>query len=326
MSKEDPNKNESSERLFEGRAVAERLDRLLGTSLAVLTGGFVRPVDYMGNDASVVQAARVSYGQGTRTVHEDRGLIRYLMRHHHTTPFEMCEIKLHVRVPMDTWRQWIRHRTASVNEYSTRYSIAIDEALATQPNQWRLQTKKNKQGSHGVLDSDSGQTLTHEEAQLLKAARSTYERRLSFGVAREQARKDLPLSTFTEAYWKIDLWNLFHFLDLRMRGDAQEEIRQYATTIGEAIVAEWVPLCWEAFLDYRFRAVQLSALEADLLKAILAHNDQSLREMFESLGWLQKDASSGKVKKHRERDEFISKMRKQFGVSIGLFDQIETMK
>jgi thymidylate synthase (FAD) len=326
MSKEDRNNSDSSERPQEGRPISSGLERLLGTSIPVLTGGFVRPVDYMGSDASVVQAARVSYGQGTRTVHEDRGLIRYLMRHHHTTPFEMCEIKLHVRVPMDTWRQWIRHRTASVNEYSTRYSIAIDEALATQPNEWRLQTNKNKQGSHGFLDSDSGQTLTDEEAQLLKAARSAYERRLSFGVAREQARKDLPLSTFTEAYWKIDLWNLLHFLDLRMRGDAQEEIRRYATTIGQAIVAEWVPLCWEAFLDYRLRAVQLSALEADLLKVILARDDPRVREIFESLGWLEKDATTGKVKKHRERDEFISKMRKQFGVSVGLFDQIEVMK
>ena len=326
MSKEDRNKNQRSEPPQEGRATSDGLERLLGTSIPVLAGGFVRVVDYMGNDASVIQAARVSYGQGTRALHEDRGLIRYLMRHHHTTPFEMCEIKLHVRVPMDTWRQWIRHRTANVNEYSTRYSIAIDEALTTQPNEWRLQTKKSKQGSHGFLDSSSGQILTDDETALLRAARSTYEKRLSLGVAREQARKDLPLSTFTEAYWKIDLWNLFHFLELRMRGDAQEEIRRYATAVGKAIVAEWVPLCWEAFLDYRFHAVVLSALEADLLKAILRQDEPRLHETFRSLGWLEKDETTGKVKKHRERDEFISKVQKQFGVSTGLFDQIEAMK
>jgi thymidylate synthase (FAD) len=326
MSQEDRNKNRQTEASSERRPISEGLERLLGTPMPVLTGGFVRAVDYMGNDESVVQAARVSYGHGTRTLHEDRGLIRYLMRHRHTTPFEMCEVKFHVRAPMDTWRQWIRHRTANVNEYSTRYSIAIDEALTTEPTQWRLQAPKNKQGSQGFLDSDAGKALTGAEAELHKAARLAYENRLSMGIAREQARKDLPLSTFTEAYWKIDLWNLFHFLDLRMRTDAQEEIRQYANTIGKAIVAAWVPLCWEAFLDYHFHAVQLSALETQLLKAILADNKPKLHETFHSLGWLEKDAITGSVKKHRERDEFISKMRNEFGISIELFDQIEAAK
>ena len=152
---------------------------------------------------------RVSYGAGTRRVHEDRGLIRYLMRHHHTTPFEMCELKLHVRVPMDCWRQWIRHRTANVNEYSTRYSIAIDAAQTTPPTDWRMQSPTNRQGSVGLLHVETGAKLSQKEATFHRVARELYEERLAFGVAREQARKDLPLSTYTEAYWKIDLHNLF---------------------------------------------------------------------------------------------------------------------
>lgn len=322
MSQELKNQDSAMELAKQGRIVANGLEAILGSTLPVLSGGFVRPVDYMGSDSSVVQAARVSYGLGTRTVHEDRGLIRYLMRHHHTTPFEMCEIKLHVRVPMDTWRQWIRHRTANVNEYSTRYSIAIDEALATQPGEWRLQAPKNKQGSQGFLDGDSGQALTEEEKKLQTSARSVYEHRLSLRVAREQARKDLPLSTFTEAYWKIDLWNLLHFLEVRMRQDAQEEIRQYATTIGKRIVAEWVPLSWEAFLDYRLGAVQLSASEVELMRAILAKNDDKVAALFQSLKWLERDPSTGKFKRNRERDEFVAKMRQQFGHSARVFDEL----
>lgn len=244
------------------------LELLLGVRLPVLDAGFVRLVDYMGDDAAIVQAARVSYGKGTKRVHEDRTLIRYLMRHGHTTPFEMCEVKLHLRVPMDTWRQWIRHRTASVNEYSTRYSEAIDAAQRTEPGAWRLQTAANRQGSAGILAGESGAALSAEEADLHRRAREVYEGRIAAGVAREQARKDLPLSTYTEAYWKIDLHNLLHFLELRMDRHAQEEIRAYATTIGEQIVARWVPVAWEAFLDYRAHAVRLSRLEADLVAAL----------------------------------------------------------
>jgi thymidylate synthase (FAD) len=307
----------------ESRVVASRLDAMLGKTYPVLSGGFVRVVDYMGTDTSIVQAARVSYSRGTRAVHEDRGLIRYLMRHRHTTPFEMCEIKFHVRVPMDTWRQWIRHRTASVNEYSTKYSIAIDEALATQPEKWRLQNSVNRQGSQGYLDIDSGQILTEEEKDIQKLARSVYDKRLAQGIAREQARKDLPLSTFTEAYWKIDLWNLFHFLELRMKEAAQQEIREYANIIDQSIVAEWVPLSWEAFIDNRFKSVELSRLEVEFLKAILSHDEEHLSELFRSLNWLEKDEQTGKPNKIRERDEFIAKMRTQFGYSTKLFDEID---
>src|SRR6185436_7167803 len=170
-----------------------------GHAFKVLDDGFVRVVDYMGSDASIVQAARVSYGAGTKAISEDRGLVRYLMRHAHTTPFEMCELKLHVRVPMDCWRQWIRHRTANVNEYSTRYSLAIDGAQITPPGQWRSQSRDNKQGSGDFLPEAVGRELSDDEAALLSAARQTYEKRIAAGVAREQARKDLPLSTYTEA-------------------------------------------------------------------------------------------------------------------------------
>lgn len=244
------------------------LDAILGDRLAVLDDGFVRVVDYMGDDAAIVQAARVSYGKGTKRVSEDRGLIRYLMRHHHTTPFEMCEIKLHVRVPMDCWRQWIRHRTANVNEYSTRYSEAIDAAQTTAPAAWRTQSPLNRQGSEGFLELSQGAELSAEETRLQKLAREVYEHRLKLGVAREQARKDLPLSTYTEAYWKVDLHNLLHFLHLRMDAHAQAEIRAYARTIGERIVSLWCPLAWEAFLDYRVEAAALSQIERSLIRSI----------------------------------------------------------
>jgi len=171
------------------------LDAILGQPFRVIDDGFVRVIDYMGDDAAIVQAARVSYGTGTKHVHEDRGLIRYLMRHSHTTPFEMCEIKLHVRVPMDSWRQWIRHRTANVNEYSTRYSVAINAAQRTAPDEWRAQSTEGRQGSAGYLPLAMGKRLSAEERQLQKKAREVYEARIAAGVAREQARKDLPLST-----------------------------------------------------------------------------------------------------------------------------------
>jgi thymidylate synthase (FAD) len=244
------------------------------TIFKVLNDGHIRIVDWMGDDSSIVQAARVSYGKGTKTVSEDKDLIRYLMRHYHTTPFEMCVLKLHVRVPMDCWRQWIRHRMSSVNEYSTRYSEAIDSRQVA--HNWRIQSKTNKQGSEeGSIswpedtnyyndykdDYSPEEYLSIKETELHENCQNTYQERLDFGVAKEQARKDLPLSTYTEAYWKIDLHNLFHFLRLRMDSHAQEEIRTYATIIGEQIVSKWVPIAWEAFQDYRLNAMNLSATE-----------------------------------------------------------------
>ncbi len=285
------------------------LDAVLGQAFPVLDAGFVRLVDYMGDDAAVVQAARVSYGKGTKRLHEDRALIRYLLRHAHTTPFEMCEIKLHVRVPMDTWRQWIRHRTASVNEYSTRYSEAIDAAARTAPDAWRLQSTSNRQGSTGVLPAEAGARLSEDEGEFLARARAVYEGRLAAGVAREQARKDLPLSTYTEAYWKADLHNLLHFIDLRMDAHAQEEIRAYATVIGEEIVARWVPVTWEAFLDYRKRALMLSSLEIELVAALAAGNHTRAVAVAGEHGLLTRKAD-GRLAANVERAEIDEKLRR----------------
>jgi thymidylate synthase (FAD) len=195
----------------------------------------------------------------------------------------MCEITLHVRVPMDTWRQWIRHRTANVNEYSTRYSVAIDAAQRTPDSEWRRQSSDNRQGSAGFLSPEQGRDLSAAEANLQELARQTYETRLAAGVAREQARKDLPLSTYTEAYWKVDLHNLLHFLQLRMDDHAQEEIRVYASVIGEQIVAKWVPLVWEAFTDYRREAMYLSKLEIAIVSAMAEGRSDRAGEVFQSI-------------------------------------------
>jgi thymidylate synthase (FAD) len=294
----------SAERLERPRV--EALDRILGVPHKVLDDGFVRVVDYMGCDESIVQAARVSYGKGTKQVHEDRGLIRYLLRHRHTTPFEMCEIKLHVRVPMDAWRQWVRHRSASINEYSTRYSIAIDAAQTTAPDEWRLQTPGNRQGSAGFVDPTAGATLSKQEAELQRSARKIYEERLAMGVAREQARKDLPLSTYTEAYWKIDLHNLLHFLSLRMDDHSQLEIREYARLIGEEIVGKWCPLTWEAFLDYRVNTLSFSSIEREIVRAIASGDAEGARAIAAKHGWLEPGKTG--LKRHRERDELEAKL------------------
>ncbi|MGE5361411.1 MAG: FAD-dependent thymidylate synthase [Bacteroidales bacterium] len=289
------------------RAVVPALDEILGRPYGALDEGFVRVIDYMGDDAAIVQAARVSYGKGTKRVHEDRALIRYLIRNAHTTPFEMCEIKLHVRVPMDVWRQWIRHRTASVNEYSTRYSEAIDAAQRTPPDKWRLQSASNRQGSGGFVPGEAGGRLSQEESELHRRLRDTYAGRIAAGVAREQARKDLPLSTYTEAYWKIDLHNLLHFLELRMDAHAQQEIREYASIIGEEIVARWVPLTWEAFQDYRRKAIRLSRLEAAVLAALAAGDGAKASQIASDAGLLPR-GDDGRLKSNRERGELEEKL------------------
>ena len=285
------------------------LDKILGTPFKILDDGLVRVVDYMGDDQAVVQAARVSYGDGTKKTSNDRGLIRYLLRHRHTTPFEMCSLKLHVRVPMDAWRQWIRHRTASVNETSTRYSIAIDSAQKTGPDQWRIQATDNKQGSSGWLDTTTGAALTRAEADFQNEARRVYNERLEHGIAREQARKDLPLCTYTEAYWKMDLHNLLHFLALRMDPHAQKEIRDYATVIGEEIVSRWVPLTWEAFQDYRMGSVSFSRIEHEIMAAVGAGDPEQAHAIATEAGWL-KPSKKGGYTRHRERDELTRKLRR----------------
>ncbi len=297
---------EQAEKL--NRPVVQSLDDVLGTPFKVLDDGFVRVVDYMGSDESIVQAARVSYGKGTKKVSEDRGLIRYLLRHQHTTPFEMCEIKLHVRVPMDCWRQWIRHRTANVNEYSTRYSLAIDAAQRAGESQWRMQSKDNKQGSEGFFDLETGKKLSAQELQLQNLSRSVYEERVNAGMAREQARKDLPLSTYTEAYWKVDLHNLLHFLWLRMDPHAQYEIREYASVIGNEIVKRWVPTAWEAFQDYKVNASSLSRIEIEIIKALNMQGKDAANDVARSYGLLP--AAGQEMKSNRERGDVELKFEK----------------
>jgi thymidylate synthase (FAD) len=290
--------------------MSSQLDPLRWRKFPVLDDGFVCLIDAMGDDQAVVEAARVSYASGTRPTSDDRTLIRYLMRHWHTTPFEMAELKLLVRVPMDCWRQWIRHRMASINETSTRYSIAIDAAQTTAADHWRLQAMANRQGSEGFLDATAGAELSAAESELQKHARQVYERRLQLGVAREQARKDLPLSTYTEAFWKVDLHNLLHFLQLRMDPHSQWEIRQYAETIGREIVRPLFPLVWEAFADYRLAAVQLSRLDRDVIVRLAAAGRlAATEEDFLSAG----DPAWAGLDRCRERDECRDKL-----VQLGL--------
>lgn len=290
------------------RTSVPELDKILGIPFNVLDEGFVRVVDYMGSDTSIVQAARVSYGKGTKKLREDEGLIRYLIRHHHTTPLEMCEIKLHVRVPMDCWRQWIRHRTANVNEYSTRYSLAIDVTQKTKPDEWRLQAVSNRQGSEGFLEVDRGRLFTARETDLQDLARQIYNERIQAGIAREQARKDLPLSTYTEAYWKVDLHNLFHFLALRMEKNAQFEIRSYATTIGNEIVSKWCPLAWEAFKDYQLGSLELSRQEIELIIRLQGGDKEGAISLAREFGFLPPPGEE--LKRNIEREEIEIKLNR----------------
>ena len=283
-------------------------NEIVNVPFKVLDDGFVRVVDYMGSDDSIVQAARISYGKGTKRIHEDRGLIRYLMRHSHTTPFEMCEIKLHIRAPMDTWRQWIRHRTANVNEYSTRYSEAINAMQETPPDGWRRQSFGNKQGSEGLIDVETGRNLSQKEKELHELSRHVYLERLQLGVAKEQARKDLPLSTYTEAYWKIDLHNLLHFLNLRMDDKAQFEIRSYANVIGHQIVSRWCPLTWEAFSDYQLQSTKLTRFEVLIIQEIVANRFEEATML--AINFQLLPGNKDLKKRNREREELEEKLTK----------------
>lgn len=291
------------------------VEQLRWQKFPVLNDGFVCLVDVMGDDSSVVQAARVSYGAGTKRVSDDRTLIRYLLRHRHTTPFEMAEVKLLVRVPMDCWRQWIRHRTANVNEYSTRYSVAIDAAQTTPPDQWRTQSSSNRQGSDVPLSPEEGEKLSASELEFHQTARQLYDDRLTAGVARELARKDLPLCTYTEAYWKIDLHNLLNFLALRMDPHAQLEIREYARTIGEQIVQPLFPVVWEAFEDYRLGSLFLTRLDQGVISRLTARGaTQKIAPPYSEEDFLAaQDETWKSLKRCRERDECREKL-----ISLGL--------
>jgi len=263
------------------RPIAPALEEILFQALPVLDHGFVRVIDYMGDDAAIVQAARVSYGRGTKKVSEDRGLINYLMRHRHTTPFEMCEIKYHVKLPIFVARQWIRHRTANVNEYSARYSILDREFYLPAPEHLAAQSAVNRQGRGDVL---SGDEAAHVLDLLREDATRCYDHYAEMlnedaagealdparqGLARELARMNLTLSTYTQWYWKIDLYNLLNFLSLRADAHAQYEIRAYATAM-LGTVAAWVPVAHQAFLDYRLGAVTLSAQMLTVVRRMLA--------------------------------------------------------
>jgi thymidylate synthase (FAD) len=259
------------------RARAPALEEILYQPLAVLDHGFVRVVDYMGDDAAIVQAARVSYGRGTKSVRNDAGLINYLMRHRHSTPFEMCEIKYHVKLPVFVARQWIRHRTANVNEYSARYSILDREFYIPAPEHLAAQSESNRQGRGDVLEGDEAAWVLDTLKQDATRAFDHYEAMLNEGddadpgrqgLARELARMNLPLNTYTQWYWKVDLHNLFHFLALRADPHAQYEIRVFAEVMLET-VKRWVPLAYDAFVENRLHGAQLTAGQVDVVKRML---------------------------------------------------------
>lgn len=255
------------------RAVSEGMEAHLYRAHEVLDHGFIRVIDYMGDDAAIVQAARVSYGAGTKHVQNDEGLIRYLMRHWHSTPFEMCEIKLHVKLPIFVARQWIRHRTANVNEYSARYSIMDREFYIPQPENLAAQSTVNNQGRGAVLEGAEAARVLEMLKSDASRSYDNYEAMLSQdgqqGLARELARMNLPANIYTQWYWKVDLHNLFHFLRLRADPHAQYEIRVYAEAIAK-VVADWLPIAFGAFEDYRMGGVTLSAKAIDVLKRRLA--------------------------------------------------------
>ncbi|MFD2173705.1 FAD-dependent thymidylate synthase [Rhodobacter lacus] len=258
------------------RATSPGMEARLYTAHDVLDHGLIRVIDYMGDDAAICQAARVSYGRGTKAVSDDRGLIRYLMRHWHSTPFEMCEIKVHVKLPVFVARQWIRHRTANVNEYSARYSILDREFYIPAPDQLAAQSVVNNQGRGQLLEGAEAARVLDLLREDAMRAYDHYEDMLTpdadtgkLGLARELARMNLPANIYTQWYWKIDLHNLFHFLRLRADVHAQYEIRVYAQVLCE-IVKDWVPQAYEAFEDYRLGAVSVSSKAKEVLKRRLA--------------------------------------------------------
>jgi thymidylate synthase (FAD) len=273
--------NSQEQQFITKRATVQQLEKILFEPIKVLDHGFIRVIDYMGDDAAIVQAARVSYGKGTKMLSQDKGLINYLMRHYHTTPFEMCEIKLHIKLPIFIARQWIRHRTANVNEYSARYSILDKEFYLPDPQNIEIQSQSNKQGREGILDPNKAQRvldILREDSlrcydnymDLLNLDEETGEVKdpNKDGIARELARMNLTLNYYTQWYWKIDLNNLLHFLRLRADAHAQYEIREYSNIMLD-IVSKWVPLTYEAFTNYRKDSVNLSKTGVEILKKML---------------------------------------------------------
>lgn len=277
------------------RDTSPGVEALLYTPLPVLDHGFVRVIDYMGTDSAIVQAARVSYGKGTKKVNEDAGLINYLLRHRHTTPFEMCEIKFHIKLPIFIARQWIRHRTANVNEYSGRYSIMDKEFYVPEPGHLAAQSRSNRQGRGNVLEgeeanrvlqllkNDAMQAYSHYEEMLNQDADENIIDEKRSGLARELARMNLSLNFYTQWYWKIDLHNLLHFLSLRADSHAQYEIRVYAEAMLEVLKA-WVPITYAAFMDYRVGGASISAKGLAVIKQMIAGNQVSQEQSGMSKG------------------------------------------
>jgi thymidylate synthase (FAD) len=258
------------------RATVPAMEAHLYKAHEVLDHGFIRVIDYMGDDSAICQAARVSYGKGTKSVQNDEGLIRYLMRHWHSTPFEMCEIKLHVKLPVFVARQWIRHRTANVNEYSARYSILEREFYIPAPEHVNAQSVVNNQGRGGVLEGAEAARVLEILKSDSNRAYDNYEAMIATdgpdgpqdGLARELARMNLPTNIYTQWYWKVDLHNLFHFLRLRADAHAQYEIRVYADAICQ-VVADWVPAAYSAFEDYRLGGATMSHTALDCIRRML---------------------------------------------------------
>ena len=278
-----------SEKTETARVTAPELEAVLYQPIEVLDHGFVRVIDYMGDDSSVVQSARVSYGKGTKKISNDKGLIKYLMRHRHSTPFEMCEIKFHIKLPIFIARQWIRHRTANVNEYSARYSILDKEFYIPSAENLAAQSQINNQGRGDaltddeasnviqILKNDAEQTYANYETLLNENSSGGVLDESKSGIARELARMNLTLNTYTQWYWKIDLNNLLHFLALRADDHAQYEIRVYADVMLD-LVKKWVPLTYEAFEDYRMGGTELSAKEIKLMRKLLKGEKVSFEE------------------------------------------------
>ena len=271
------------------RVTAPELEAVLYKPIEVLDHGFIRVIDYMGDDSSIVQSARVSYGKGTKKISNDKGLIKYLMRHRHSTPFEMCEIKFHIKLPIFIARQWIRHRTANVNEYSARYSILDKEFYIPSAENLAARSAINNQGRGDaltddeasnviqILKKDAEQTYSNYETLLNESSEGNIIDESKSGIARELARMNLTLNTYTQWYWKIDLNNLLHFLALRADDHAQYEIRVYADAMLD-IVKKWVPLTYEAFEDYRIGGTELSAKEVNLMRKLLKGEKVSFEE------------------------------------------------
>ena len=273
-------KDQQSQQNNTKRVTATELEKILYEALPVLDHGFVRVVDYMGNDTSIVQAARVSYGKGTKKVSTDAGLIKYLMRHWHTTPFEMCEVKYHVKLPIFIARQWIRHRTANVNEYSARYSILDKEFYLPAQKNLAAQSQINRQGRGDILEGDQAKKVLELLKSDAERTYSNYEMMLNErfdgstinenkkGLARELARMNLTLNTYTQWYWKTDLLNLMNFLRLRADKHAQYEIRAYADIMLETL-KKWVPITYEAFMDYRVGGTEVSVKGKKIIQKLI---------------------------------------------------------